>query len=352
MAATKEFHLPSLDGLRAFAALAVFASHAGLGHVVPGGFGVTVFFFLSGYLITTLLRRELEQRGDINFRHFYLRRIYRILPPMYLVLFAILVLCLTGVIAHTVTAGGLLAQILQVTNYYLLYADPPGVVPFTGIFWSLAVEEHFYLLFPLLFVFCMRRWSRHGVAGIFLALCALVLAWRCVLVLLLDAEPARTYLATDTRMDSLLFGCIMGVWRNPALDAQVFFKSAWANALLLAGAVGVLAFAFVYRDAAFRETARYTVQGLALFPVFWLAVRHPDWPVFRVLNWRPVRLLGVISYVFYLSHLFWMYCGHMIFGEHQLAAALCGLTLTILFSYVVHHVVELPFARLRRKLHE
>jgi peptidoglycan/LPS O-acetylase OafA/YrhL len=352
MAATKEFHLPSLDGFRAVAALTVFVSHAGLGHVVPGGFGVTVFFFLSGYLITTLLRRELEQDGGINFRHFYLRRAYRILPPMYLVLFSLLILCLSGVISHNVTGGGLAAQILQVSNYYLLYADASGLVPFTGIFWSLAVEEHFYLLFPLLFIFCMRRWQRRSVAGIFLALCILVLAWRCVLVFLLDAEPARTYLASDTRMDSLLFGCIMGVWRNPALDAQVFFSSLWANVLLLICAVGLLIFAFVYRDEAFRETARYTVQGLALFPIFWLAVRHPDWPVFRVLNWRPVRTLGVISYVFYLSHLFWMYCGHLIFGASQFAAGLCGLMLTIVFSYVVHHAVELPFARLRRKLHQ
>ena len=352
MSAAKEFYLPSLDGLRAFAALIVFASHAGLGHVIPGGFGVTVFFFLSGYLITTLLRRELEQRGEISFRHFYLRRVYRILPPMYLMLFGILLLCWSGLIAHDITSGGLWAQILQVTNYYLLYADPDNVVPFTGIFWSLAVEEHFYLLFPMLFIVCMRRWSRQQVAAIFLGLCALVLAWRCMLVFQLDAEQARTYLASDTRMDSLLFGCIMGVWMNPALDTQAFFKSTRANVLLLVAAVALLGFAFVYRDAAFRETARYTVQGIALFPIFWLAVRHPQWPVFRVLNWRPLRTLGVISYVFYLSHLFWMHCGHLLFGENQVAASVSGLVLTIAFAYVAHHVVELPFARLRRKLHQ
>lgn len=84
--ARPEFHIPSLDGIRGLAALTVFVSHALWRDFVPGGFGVTVFFFLSGYLITTLLRMEHERHGRISFSRFYLRRVYRILPPMYIVL--------------------------------------------------------------------------------------------------------------------------------------------------------------------------------------------------------------------------------------------------------------------------
>ena len=79
-------HIPSLDGLRAISFLLVFAAHSGLEHYVPGGFGVTIFFFLSGFLITTLLRAEYEKNAVISIRHFWLRRTLRILPPFYLVL--------------------------------------------------------------------------------------------------------------------------------------------------------------------------------------------------------------------------------------------------------------------------
>src|SRR5437016_5429614 len=80
------FYIPSLDGIRAVAFLFVFVAHAGLGNVVPGGFGVTIFFFLSGYLITTLMRREAERSGTVSLRIFYARRFLRIFPPFYLVL--------------------------------------------------------------------------------------------------------------------------------------------------------------------------------------------------------------------------------------------------------------------------
>jgi len=85
-------HIPSLDGIRAVSFMIVFLSHAGLERLVPGGFGVTVFFFLSGYLITTLLRMEAERTGSIDLRGFYLRRVFRIFPPFYLflALFAVL----------------------------------------------------------------------------------------------------------------------------------------------------------------------------------------------------------------------------------------------------------------------
>src|SRR5580700_8795245 len=79
-------HIPSLDGLRTVSFLIVFLSHSGLLNIVPGGFGVTVFFYLSGFLITTLMRVERQKTGTVNVRHFYLRRALRILPPFYLVL--------------------------------------------------------------------------------------------------------------------------------------------------------------------------------------------------------------------------------------------------------------------------
>lgn len=345
------FHLPSLDGIRAVAALMVFVSHAGYGHVIPGGFGVTVFFFLSGYLITTLLRREFERGGTINFRAFYLRRIYRILPPMYTVIAVIV--CVYAVVGFGTSVSGtyIASLLLQFNNYYTLYNGDAGVLPATGPFWSLAVEEHFYLIFPALFVFAWRRWPGAGVARLFIGLCLAVLVWRYVLILGMHAAWERTYVATDTRLDSMLFGCIMGVWMNPALDADPF-RSRTAKVAWLGMGVALLLAGFVIRDPDFRATLRYTVQGLGLFPVFWLAVRHPDWPIFRILNTAPMRWLGVLSYSFYLSHAMWLDMAARLTGRHGAPTAVVAFVLTVAFAWCVYRVVEVPFARLRRRLHD
>src|SRR5215471_14948655 len=146
----ESLYIPSLDGIRACSVMVVFAAHAGLRGLIPGDFGVTVFFFLSGYLITTLLRIEHEQTGAISFRAFYLRRVLRIFPPFYLALgAATLVWVLGGLDRPPFSVGGLLQQVFFLTNYNILqngwwFGHAPG----TFIFWSLAVEEHFYLAFP------------------------------------------------------------------------------------------------------------------------------------------------------------------------------------------------------------
>ena len=350
MQPSDKFCLASLDGMRAAAAMVVFFGHAGWGGVVPGGLGVTAFFFLSGYLITTLLRREYAATGDIDFKLFYLRRAYRILPPMYLVLLLILGLGLLGVVPHTATWPGVLAQSLQVTNYYMIVSGLPGLVYGTGVFWSLAVEEHFYLLFPLLLLFSLRRWRYARVATILLGLALAVLLWRCVLVYGLHAPVERTYLASDTRIDSILFGCLMGLCCNPALDAAGARLGTGAKVAALGAAASLLMFCLLVRDAAFRETLRYTLQGLALLPIFWLAVRHPAWPVFAPLNWRPVVWMGKLSYTFYLSHFFFLKLGVSWF-QHQMAVALAAFGCSMLFAYLVYLAVERPCARLRSRLH-
>jgi len=352
MSSTDKFYLPSLDGVRAIAAMLVFVSHAGLGHIVPGGLGVTIFFFLSGYLITTLLRREYESTGTISLRHFYLRRVYRIFPPMYLVLFSILALGLLGLVPQTATWPGLLSQVFQVTNYFVLNSvDESGLVYSTGTYWSLAVEEHFYILFPLSLLLCLRRWRYRNVAAILLLACVAELLWRCVLVYGYDAPAPRTYLATDTRLDSMLFGCILGLWRNPALDADGERYPTAAKALVLVGALALLAATLVIRDPGFRETLRYTLQGVACFPLFWLAVRHPDWAVFKPLNSAPFVLLGKVSYTFYLCHFFFVRIAESWF-DRQIVIGLTAFAASFGFAYLVYRTVELPFARLRRRLHD
>jgi len=347
------FHIASLDGIRAVAALLVFAAHTHLARVIPGGFGVTIFFFLSGYLITTLLRQELEQTGTLSLKHFYLRRIYRIFPPLYLVLAILLTLTLTGVLDKEMSPLAVLAQLFHLTNYYLVAygSDTAPVVPFTVPYWSLAVEEHFYLLFPLALLFLSRKFSFSRTAAILALLCGVILLWRCVLVFGLGASSYYVYNATDTRIDSLLFGCILGVWCNPALESTKNKLSDRTWFFLCLGGVALLLVSFLWRADAFRDTLRYTLQGLGLFPLFYCAVRYHRLPVFAWLESRPMRALGLVSYTFYLSHEAAIYVAGKALGDHPTLSAAAGFALAVAFSAACYVLVERRFARLRRRLH-
>jgi peptidoglycan/LPS O-acetylase OafA/YrhL len=344
-------HIPSLDGLRAVSFLFVFIAHAGLENLVPGGFGVTVFFFLSGFLITTLMRVEYEKNGSVNFRHFWLRRALRILPPFYIVL---ILATITSVLLDppgTLSGPSLAAQALHYSNYWIIFHGYDGQAPGTRVYWSLAVEEHFYLLFPWLYV-AMRRCQLSARRQAFLlwGLCALILAWRCVLVLLLGAPADRTYLASDTRVDSILFGCALAVWNNPVLDGPTTRERSWKYAGLPV-AIGVLIGCLVYRAADFRETARYSLQGLALTAIFVSAIRFSDWAPLRVLNARPVAFIGVLSYSLYLVH----YVVILVFEEHvptlhPLARGILSFLVSLAIAWAIYLFVEKPCARLRRRL--
>jgi peptidoglycan/LPS O-acetylase OafA/YrhL len=346
--------IPSLDGLRAVAVAIVVAAHLGLRQWIPGEFGVTVFFFLSGFLITTLLRVEFERTGRISLRRFYLRRVLRLLPPFYLVLGLASLLTLVGVIGgQTLRLDAVLPQILYMSNYQVVQTGWwVGRAPGTAIYWSLAVEEHFYLVFPVLYLLLRHRLPppRRQLA-VLLGICAAVLAWRCVLVFALHAGNDRTYVATDARMDSLLFGCALAVYGNPVLDRDAATPRRWRELWLPVGVAGLL-LSFLIRDPHFQQSVRYTLQGAALVPLFVVAMRWHDWGVLRLLNLWWVRLLGVLSYVIYLVHLTVFYA----LGDQRLPLRSPGLRaalavlLTLAIALTIHHLVERPCARLRRRL--
>ena len=255
------FHIPSLDGLRTLSFAVVFAAHAGLYYVVPGGFGVTVFFFLSGFLITTLLRLEFDKTGSVSLRKFYVRRALRILPPFYLVLFVASALVALGAVAGPVEPRAVLAQSLHYANYFIIGHGSGGFAPGTAVYWSLAVEEHFYLLFPLLYLSLRKRGvSAAGQALTLGALCVVILGWRCLLVYGLHSSVDRTYVASDTRFDSILFGCMLAVFGNPMLDTPRIGDRVWKAVLLPLGVLGLLA-SFLIATADFAKACATRCRG-------------------------------------------------------------------------------------------
>jgi peptidoglycan/LPS O-acetylase OafA/YrhL len=349
MAGNSSSRIVSLDGIRAVAAGIVFASHNGLEAVIPGGFGVSIFFFLSGYLISTLLRVEYEQTGSIDLRNFYLRRVFRIFPPLYIALFLYAVPPI-GHLAPATTVASIATQVGQMTNYLMAFA-PQRLIPMTAATWSLAVEEHFYLLFPLALRWMLRRFDYRRITLALLAACTAVLGWRCLLVYAFGVGADYIYVATDTRVDSLLFGCVLAFGLNPTLDAASdrFSPRFWAVAVGLS-AVALL-FSLLERNPQFRDTFRYSLQGIGLFAIFFAAVRYHRWVIFRWLEWSWVRGLGVISYTFYLLH---EKCLQLIahwLDPGPLVKALAGFVLTVAVSTAIYYSVERPFAKLRRRLH-
>lgn len=340
--------IPSLDGIRVAAFTMVFVAHLGYERTIPGGFGVTVFFFLSGFLIATLLRIELERTGSLAIRHFYLRRALRIVPPF------LIAIGLASVV--TAATGGELkltmiaAQLGQLTNYAIAFGREAGKPVGSGVVWSLAVEEHFYLVFPLLYL-GLHRWlpTPRKRVSVLLAVCAAVLAWRCILVLGLGQTEMRTYYATDTRFDSILFGCVLAEIGNPALDGASRSDRFWKYLALPVGLLFLLG-TFIVRDAAFRETVRYTIQGIALIPVFIAVVRYPSWGAIRLLNARPMGHFAELSYTLYLVHYTVILAIEHALGTTGLWTGIIALPMCLALSEGILFAVERPCAKLRKRL--
>ena len=343
-----QLHINGLDGIRACAFLLVLVGHSGISWV-PNGFGVTVFFFLSGYLITTLLRREWIGTGTISISRFYIRRAFRILPPLYFGLLFAIVLAITGVTHTEVHWKAILAIQLFLTNYsdaWLKVGVPLGL----SVLWSLAVEEHFYLVFPWVYRSMLRANIEKGRQVLFLcSFCFLVLVWRTVLMAVYHVFWNRVYTGTDTRLDSILFGSILAIAANPVIDR---LEGVLRRRYAIAAALGVLVLiaSVAMRGEMFRQTARYTIQGLALFPVFVYVIRYAESAVTRLLEARILTHIGELSYSLYLVHYTVMFAVKTSIGTNPYLVLTVTFALSYMLAVIMRRAVELPANRMRNRI--
>lgn len=344
-------YLMGLDGLRALSVLLVIVGHFGFDRMVPGGLGVTIFFFISGFLITTLLRSEQAAAGQVQLGNFYIRRFLRLAPELYAFLLI------------TILAGrfyGMDSPLPQIaagfaffTNYLNIAQAPLAIAPHWPQLWSLAVEEHFYLTFPLLLVFCRNHPNR--LLALLGLVCVLVPAWR-ILAYASGAPDLYADQASECRIDSMAWGCLMSLVFERFGHRLKAAPRAAALGLVLGGVLMLAT--LVYRDPAYRETIRFSLQGIALALAFWGLFCCPlGQTLRRLMEFAPVRWMGRRSYAAYL----WNTELHHVFAHlnggpasdlplaQRAVVALLAIPATFALSEASHRLFLQPLGGLRRR---
>jgi len=307
-------YLPGLDGLRALAVIGVLLYHAEVPWA-PGGFlGVEMFFAISGYLITALLLGERLGSGTIVLRDFWMRRARRLLPALYLFLAATAVYAVLFLPHDLVQLrGDLVAALLYVTNWFFIFHDQSyfaftGRPPLLQHLWSLAVEEQFYLFWPLVFGGLLKVWgSRRDRTRLLAAVAGGAVASTLLMAILYHPgqDPTRVYYGTDTRAAGLLIGAALAlVWSPWRLTPRITLGG--RILLDVAGVAGVaLLCVYMWKITEF-DTWLYR-GGFALVSLTTALVvavaAHPGADVGRrLLGVGVLRWIGIRSYGIYLWH--------------------------------------------------
>jgi peptidoglycan/LPS O-acetylase OafA/YrhL len=311
-------YVPAFDGLRALCIVAVIAFHVvssdrpWLENIARRGWcGVDVFFVLSGFLITWIIAREMDQTGSVNLSRFYARRALRLQPTFFTGLLA--VTALMFFFNHAKFLGMMAAMPFFLTYSYN-FAVAFGVIQLSsyGQVWSLCIEEHFYLVWP----WVLRRCGTRKCLRIALGVVIFVLIYRTMLYGWLNwghlGSPSlgsldRIYYGTDTRIDAILLGCATALaLREASLHAFFQRLADWRWFTSAAVVAALIAFAWA-TGGAFKGGWRGATVGFSLMAVATAAVLlavllRPQSLLARGLGWRPMVFVGRISYGIYLFH--------------------------------------------------
>jgi peptidoglycan/LPS O-acetylase OafA/YrhL len=350
-------HLSGLDGLRAIAVLAVLAYHAGIDQAQGGFLGVEVFFVISGYLITALLLAEHRRTGRVDPVRFWLRRARRLLPALFFLLAAILgfaVLALPTEIARLRIDA--LAALAYITNWHLIagnqsYFETIGRPSLFVHLWSLAIEEQFYLLWPLVLALLLMAGRRVGLAATVAGTIGSAV-WMAVLFQP-GSDPSRVYYGTDTRLTGLLLGAALAFVWVPAVAAPGgSVPRIWSSRRVgrLVGVVGVLGLIslagfFVAADAfePFLYRGGLAIVAIASAAVI-VGVVHPRSRLGSLLDGGPMGWIGTRSYGIYLWHwpIFVLLRPGLAVTVDPLSVLVPRIGLTMLLAELSFRFVEAP----------
>lgn len=303
-------YVPSIDGLRALAVIAVIAYHLNFSWAKGGFIGVDIFFVLSGYLITNILLTQWEKNQSLQLKQFWLRRFRRLIPAVYVM---IVVVVIYSVFFHPEILknlrGDAIASFFYVSNWWFIfhnvsYFDSFGLPSPLKNLWSLAIEEQFYMVWPL-FLLVFLKWVKNPklllkiVVGL-----GLLSAILMTVLYVPGTDPSRVYYGTDTRAFDLLAGCALAfVWPFNRLSPVVPKKS--KAALNIAGTISILF--FLLFTAFVSEYQPFLYRGglllVAILGVIMIAtISHPASYLSRIFSFKPLRWIGTRSYGIYLWH--------------------------------------------------
>jgi peptidoglycan/LPS O-acetylase OafA/YrhL len=335
--------VPGLDGLRGLAIALVLLTHV-VGTDGAGLVGVLVFFVLSGYLITWLLLKEYEQAGAICLSAFYWRRAVRLLPglTLFLVVFVLVTVTVDVGVSGMDALRGAVLGLTYVTDFAL--ALQVGYVPELAHLWSLAVEEQFYLLWPLSLLVLLRRRAWDQRRKVFLAAIVGAGALRIVTLALAPSLGLFVYALPTTWVDALLVGAFCAVVRTSRSTEwrriNVLVKRSEVLVLTLVVVAG-----FALTPGSYRWAGTYLV-GIPLLAaavgVLILGMADGQTPrTVAFLASRPARLLGQISYSLYLYNSTCIMLLQRVYGT-GLAPRAAGLVLAVILAFLSYRFVERP----------
>ena len=352
----KRSYMPGLDGLRALAVFAVIAFHLSL-PFAPGGFlGVTLFFVLSGYLITDLLLSEWTINNKINFKDFYIRRGKRLLPSIYFLL-----ICLTAYISIFAPdflsnlKSDILPAAFSFSNWWYIFNKIPYFESFASPslfihFWSLAVEVQFYLIWPfLLFLmqrFIHRKWLKIAITA------ALAILSAALMGVLYEpgGDPSRIYYGTDTRVFSLLLGTILAFILPSVKLAQAAQKKRTRLILDIIGVVTLLTILFMcYYITQYDDFLYY--GGMVVFSIISAllvaAAAAPSTITARFFSFKPLLFIGKISYGVYLWQFPVIVITNTMFESSSINILLCvfQVAVTIGLATASYYLIEMPIRK-------
>jgi len=325
--------------------LLVIVYHGNTG-IIPGGYiGVDIFFVLSGFLITSILLREYSKTGHINLAHFYARRFLRIVPALVLLMMVFTLAALMAGIDLDTLFKDIFATALFISNWTRAFdLRFPIYLAHT---WSLSIEEQFYLIWPGMLLFLLKRFSLNVILTIVLASALVSMVWR-ILLFLNGASIHRVYDGFDTRMDTLLLGagvaCFLAL-PNSRIKLRV---SRVALNFTKLGSL-LLVYVLVWSDWTDPSMVLggYSFVGVfAAATILLLSQERPNF-VGRYLEWRPLVLVGQISFGLYLWHYTIFRFMRLELDASPATINTAGVALTFAAATASYILLEKPFLNLK-----
>lgn len=352
-------HYPALDGLRALAVFSVLAYHQNFGWAQGGYLGVSVFFTLSGYLITSLILVERDQSGGLNYGAFTARRAKRLVPAT---VAGVAVACIFGAIVaephqQRHLGGDVGAALSYLSNWrYIVqdigYGDIFGAPSPLVHFWSLAIEAQFYVVFPLVMLIAMK-WARGRFWPVPALIVGLWLASIASSLVLQNATIDRIYFGTDTRSSELLSGSILAlVYRQITLKRQAGITPTHralnrSRAIWGVAALAVLTYLVVNTplESPWLYRGGFTIISGVSAVVIWSLLAE-TWLATAV-GWRPFRWIGLRSYGLYVYHwplFLWLSPGRV--GLDGWFLFILRVTLSVILADISFRYLETPLRRM------